>query len=160
MPLLAFGTDYTAPVVERSFNIMLRAGALLPIPEVLQGRGVRFEYQSPIKRLRQQIEAAAARAWVEELLAIDAERPDAFDRASDLVNFDAHGRFSAESAGLPHQIVNGTDRVGEIRQARAEAQATAAEAEELRAGVETASTVTNMPGGKDALKGAVGKETA
>ncbi|HDZ37853.1 MAG TPA: hypothetical protein ENH62_06155 [Marinobacter sp.] len=142
-------TDYTAPIVERSFNIMLRAGALAPIPEVLQGRGVRFEYQSPIKRLRQQVEAAAARAWAEEMIFLGELKPEALD----LINVDALGRFSAEAAGLPHNIVNGTDEVERLRQERAAAQAAAAEAEQLAAGVDTASTVTNMPGVKEALEG-------
>jgi hypothetical protein len=98
-------TDYTAPIVERSFNIMLRAGALAPIPEVLQGKGVRFEYQSPIKRLRQQIEAAAARAWVEEMVSLADVNPEALD----LINVDAYGRFSAKAGGLPYEIINGRE---------------------------------------------------
>ena len=143
-------TDYTAPDVERPFQIMLRAGALAPIPEVLQGRSVRFEYQSPIKRIRQQIEAAAARAWAEEIVVLSQAKPEALD----LINVDALGRFTAEAAGLPNDIVNGTDEVARLRQERAEAQAAAAQMEQLQAGVETAATAAGMPGIKDALEGA------
>lgn len=143
-------TDYTAPIVERSFNIMLRAGGLAPIPEVLQGRSVRFEYQSPIKRLRQQIEAAAARAWAEEMIFYGELKPEALD----LINVDNLGRFSAKAAGIPHNIVNGTDEVERLRQERAEAQAKQAQAEQLQAGADVASTAANVPGMKDLLENA------
>ena len=129
-------TDYTAPIVERAFQIMLRAGALAPIPEVLQGRGVRFQYQSPIKRLRQQVEAAAAKAWVEELLFLSEAKPEALD----LINVDALGRFAAEAANLPNDIVNSADEVARLRQERAEAQAAQAQLEQIQAGVEIAQT--------------------
>lgn len=143
-------TDYTAPDVERPFQIMLRAGALAPIPEVLQGRGVRFEYQSPVKRIRQQIEAAAAQAWAEEIVVLGQAKPEALD----LINVDALGRFKAEAAGLPNDIVNGADEVARLRQQRAEAAAAAAQIEQLQAGVDTAAKAANIPGVKDALEGA------
>jgi hypothetical protein len=149
-------TDYTAPIVERSFQIMLRAGALAPIPEVLQGRGIRFEYQSPIKRLRQQVEAAAARAWAEEMIFLGELKPEALD----LINVDALGRFSAKAAGLPHNIVNGEEEVQALRQQRAEHQAQAAQMEQLQAGADVASTAANVPGLKDLLEGAAGTEEA
>ena len=149
-------TDYTAPIVERAFNIMLRAGALAPVPESLAGRGIRFEYQSPIKVLRQQVEAAAARAWVDELMALSEVRPEAMD----LLNVDAYGRNNAKAAGLPHDIVNGTDTVAALRQQRAEAQAAQAQAEQAQQGVDIASTAANLPGLKDLLEGAAGGEQA
>lgn len=146
-------TDYTAPIVERAFNIMLRAGALAPIPEILQGRGIRFEYQSPIKRLRQQVESAAAQQWTIEQIELSEARPDALD----LINVDALGRFKARAAGLPHNIVNGEEEVEAIRQARAEAQAEIDKAEKLKSDMETASTATNMPGLKNLLEDAAGE---
>ena len=101
-------TDYTAPIVERSFQLMLRAGALAPVPEVLQGRSVRFEYQSPVKRIRQQIEATAARDWALQMIELGQVKPEALD----LINVDALGRFSAEAMGLPAEIVTGAGRGG------------------------------------------------
>lgn len=145
-------TDYTAPIVERSFNIMLRAGALAPIPEALQGRGVRFEYQSPIKRLRQQVEAAAAQQWAIEQIELSEVRPE----AADLINVDALGRFKAKAGGIPHNIVNGEDAVEAIRQQRAEAEAAAAQMEQVQQGADIASTAGNIPGLKDLLEGAAG----
>ena len=132
-------SDYTAPIVERSFQIMLRADALAPVPEVLQGRSVRFEYESPVKRIRQQINAAAARAWAEEMTALSEFKPEALD----LINVDALGRFAAEAAGLPNDIINGADEVARLRKERAEAQAAAAELEQIAQGVDIAQTAAD-----------------
>ena len=143
-------TDYTAPLVERSFNIMLRAGALAPIPESLQGRGVRFEYQSPIKKLRQQVEAAAAKAWAEDLMLLSQVKPEVLD----VMNGDAYAQFTAEAAELPHQLVNGMEEIQKIRQQRMEAEQAAMQAEAMRAGVDTVSAAANIPGMKDMLEAA------
>ena len=127
-------TDYTAPMIERSFNIMLRAGAFDPIPEALQGKSVRFEYQSPIKRSRQQIEAEAARLWAEEITLLAEFKPEMLD----LINGDALARFSAEAKGISRAIVNDTDQVAQIREQRAEAEAETKEMEQLAQGVDMA----------------------
>jgi len=111
-------TDDTAPTVERAFMIMLRGGGFLPIPEVLQGQNIRFEYNSPVKKIRQQVDAAAARMWANEQIEIAQVKPEALD----LINVDELARFSAEAAGIPKNIVNSVEEVDEIRQARAEAQ--------------------------------------
>ena len=127
-------TDYTAPMVERAFMIMLRGGAFLPIPEVLQGENIRFEYESPVKRIRQQIEAASARIWVQEALAIGQVRPDVID----LVNFDEYGRFTAEALGIPRKLVNGNEQVQQIRDQRQQAMEAQQQVMALREGLDMA----------------------
>ncbi|KKL63678.1 hypothetical protein LCGC14_2172710 [marine sediment metagenome] len=123
-----FETEDTAPTVERVFMIMLRGGGFAPIPEVLQGQNIRFEYNSPVKRIRQQIDAAAARMWADEQIALGASIPEALD----LINVDELGRFSAEAAGIPKQIVNSDEVVEQIRQGRAQVKAEKEETEALQ----------------------------
>ena len=107
-------TTYTAPLVERVFNIMLRADQFDPIPEVLQGRSIRFEYESPVKKIREQTQAAAMRLWLSEVAELGQVKPEALD----LINVDNVVKFSAEAANLPQGVVNGTDTVAEIRNGR------------------------------------------
>lgn len=130
-------TDYTAPMIERAFKVMLRApGALPPIPESMQGKSIRFEYESPVKRVRQQIEAAAAAEWANRQIerATVLQRPE----LADPVNFDALGQFEAEAGGLPHQIVNSDEEMNEIRQRRAQEQQAAQEQLQLAAAADFA----------------------
>lgn len=130
-------TDYTGPMIERAFNVMLRIpGALPPIPESMEGKRVRFEYESPVKRVRQQIEAAAAAEWAARQIerATVLQRPE----LADPVNFDALGQFEAEAQGLPGFIVNSADEVAGIRAQRAEQQAAAAEMQAMAQMADTA----------------------
>ncbi len=121
-------TDDTAPTVERSFMIMLRSNGFAPIPDVLKGQNIRFEYNSPVKRIRQQVDAAAARLWADEMIALGQSKPEALD----LINAEELGRFSAEAANIPKKIVNSAERVVQIQEARAEAAAAQAEMEQMQ----------------------------
>lgn len=110
-------TDYTAPMIERSFNIMLRGGGFREIPEILQGRNVKFEYSSPVKKIRKKIESEAAKMWASEMIQLAQVKPAALD----LINEDELGRFSAEALGVPNKIVNGKDVIEQLEQQRQQA---------------------------------------
>jgi hypothetical protein len=129
-------TDYTANYTERSFNILLRAGVMDPIPDVLRGQSVTFVYESPVKRIRQQVEAAAAHMWVLELIEIAQVKPEALD----LVNVDEYARFTAEANGLPRELIPSRDTVAAIRQQRAEQQQTEQELLQAQSIADTANS--------------------
>ena len=84
-----YDTEKTAPEAERAFMVMLRAGGFAPIPKALQGKNVVFEYDSPVKRIRKQIEAAAARQWAAGMIELGQFKPEALD----LINEDELGSF-------------------------------------------------------------------
>lgn len=111
-------TDDTAVTCERAFMVMLRGGGFAPIPDILQGQNIRFEYDSPVARIRKQIEAKAASMWVSEQIAIAKETGS--QEVLDLINFDENARFSAEALGIPKQIINSEEVVEGIRQSRQE----------------------------------------
>lgn len=118
-------SDYLGPIVERSFSILLRTGFFDPIPEVLINKDVRFEYTSPLKRIREQAEAAAARLWVQGLTELrDATgKPEVMD----IVNADNIARFSARALDLPEGSANSEEEVAAIRAKREEEEAEMAE---------------------------------
>ena len=111
-------TDYIAPQVERGFMIMLRAGAFLPVPRILQGQRLRFVVASVVKKIAMQIDAAAAEMWAGKVFELEGVSPG----ASDNVNVDELVRFSAKANGVPQEIVNSQETVQNIRKARAESQ--------------------------------------
>ncbi len=132
-------SDDTAPMIERQFNVQLRAGGFLPIPEVLQGRGIRFEYESPVKKIREQAEALAAREWVSNLAEFEEVKPGAIDT----VNFDEYGRFTAQALGVPPSLVNGEQAVAALRTARAQAEEEAANMQAAQVAADAGSKVLN-----------------
>ncbi|KKK68586.1 hypothetical protein LCGC14_2942570, partial [marine sediment metagenome] len=129
-------SDYLAPQVETAFSLLLRAGEFDPIPEILLDRNVRFEYTSPIKRIREQAEAAATRLWVQELMELQPIKPEVMD----LVNVDEVGRHAARALDLPIGVVTSQDDVEAIRTQRAEAEREALEREKVAQEAEIAAT--------------------
>lgn len=133
-------TDYTAPMVERAFRIMLRAGAFAPIPLSLAGRNVRFEYESPVKKVRQQIEYAAARVWTTDLLQLSQFKPGALD----MLNEDEYARLGHEASALPEKLLNGKQKVEAQRRQRAQQQAQMAQAQMVAGAAEAAGKAAPM----------------
>lgn len=132
-------SDYTGPMVEIGFDILLRGGAFPPVPKILAGRNVRFEYESPVKRIRQQIQASAAHLWALE----QGQYAEADPAALDLVNFTELGRFKAQALNLPPQIVNSSEELERRAAARSEAQEAEAQMAVLAQGAEIANTAAS-----------------
>lgn len=145
-------SDYLAPMIERSFDLLLRAGLFNPVPEILLERDVRFEYVSTIKMIRQQAEAAAVRLWVQELTELVPLDPEVLD----IVDFDAVARFSARALDLPTMVVRPLD---EVEAKRAERRAVEQDAlERAKVGEEMEIAATGSKAAKsmaEALSGGV-----
>jgi hypothetical protein len=114
-------SDYTAPMVERAFRVMLRARQFPEVPEALLGKNIVFEYESPVKRLRKQIEAVAAQKWAQQIIQLSAEtgREDLLDN----VNFDGLADVTATADRVPGTVRNPQSVVDKIRADRQERQA-------------------------------------
>tara|TARA_R110002110_G_C13420104_1_gene714391 strand:+ start:360 stop:2204 length:1845 start_codon:yes stop_codon:yes gene_type:complete len=107
--------DYTGPLIERCFRIMLRSGMFADLPAALKGQGVDFEYASPLVRAQKQIEAAGLRKTIEELGPIAQVNPAVLE------NFDADRivRDTAAANGLPTAWLVPADDVARRRDAQA-----------------------------------------
>ncbi len=110
-------SDYIGQVVERSFNILLRAGAFPQPPEILQGQEVVFDYASPVEQARRQIEAAGAARSVELLAPFVQADPSILD------NFDgdAIARDTPEIFGMPQRWLRPKEEVDGRREGRQQA---------------------------------------
>ena len=96
-------SDYTGPIVERCFNMMLRKGAFgdaNTIPEEIQKGGIQFRFASPIEKAKRQIEEATVMQGVDKVLAIGQIQPKIMNR----FNWDEIGKFLAESNDFPQQL--------------------------------------------------------
>lgn len=110
--------DYIGHIIERVFGIMLRAGAFLEPPEALQGREVKFTFQSPIQQAKKQIEAVGAARSLELLAPFVEFQPEMMDN----FNGDEIVRSTPDSFGIPMNWLRGQDEVEQLRQARAQAR--------------------------------------
>ncbi|MGE0255070.1 MAG: portal protein [Alphaproteobacteria bacterium] len=107
--------DYVAAVVERAFAVLLRAGAFPPPPDALRGRGVRFEYVSPVARARRQMEALGLARAAELMAPFAAVEPGMMER----FDADAIARDVPEIFGAPHDWLRDDAALAERRAARA-----------------------------------------
>lgn len=136
-----YESDMTGPLVERTFGILLRAGAFPPIPESLRGKNIRFRYASPVAKARAQIEYAAAQAWVAERVELAQVDPEAMDA----VNLDAYADFGAEANNVPHRIVNPMSVRQEKRDRRRQALEAQQRAEQQQQAADTAVEAAKTP---------------
>jgi hypothetical protein len=120
-------TDYTGPMVERAFKLLLRAGRLPEPPDSLRGSGVHFEYASPIAKAQKQIDAAALSKTVADIGLLAAQNPAILDNFDD----DLVAREIAEANGLPQHWIRPTEEVERIRAERRAAAEAAALGQEM-----------------------------
>ncbi len=114
-----FETDYNQPMAERAFNTMLRNGGFLPVPEILAGQEIKFNFELPVTKVRKQVIAAAARQWALEQMEFAQTDPS----HAHIVNKEALARFSHEALGLPIEIITSKSQYEEKLNADREAAA-------------------------------------
>lgn len=149
------------PMIERGFNMMLRAGALPPMPRKfveLSQRGrdqVKIEYESPLAKALRAHEVAAITNTMTVVGPMAEVKADIFDN----FDLDEAAQHIARVNGIPAKIMRakeGKNSVKEIREARAKEQMRRSQLEEAAAAAEVASKATPAlkaigPGGAQAL---------
>lgn len=143
--------DYTGPMVERAFSVLLRAGAFPEAPAALAGQPLRFEYASPIAKAQKQIDAAALGKTVADLGPLAAQNPAILDNFDD----DLMARDIAEANGLPQHWIRAREAVAEKRGLRDQAAAAQAEADGLAALADSAAKLGKVPAFEEPLAGLI-----
>lgn len=113
--------DFLDPLIMRTFNIMLRGGALeAPPDEARDESGILdIEYTGPLAKAQKMQEVEGMERWVGSIAAL----AELFPEMKDLVDEDDYGRNLAEVLGVPTSNVKDPGKVRGIRRARAKALA-------------------------------------
>jgi hypothetical protein len=110
-------SDYTGPIVERAFNIMLRKGAFgAPgeIPEELQGANLEFRFASPVEKAKRQIEEATVTQTMEKVLQVAQFKPE----VADPFDWTEYGKFLGTSNDFPQSLMLSADKIEQNAQQR------------------------------------------
>ena len=114
-----FQSEFLNPLIERTFGIMLRAGALLPPPDIIQENKMEIEYVGPLARSQRMEEAQAIDRLYQLAMNIAQVDPAIMDN----INHDEAVRMRAKLLGVPNSVLRGRDEVEEKREAAAAAAA-------------------------------------
>lgn len=104
------------PLIDRTFNVMLRAGILPPPPQELQGGNLKVEYISMLAQAQKMVGTTTVEqlsAYVGSLTAVVPEVIDKF-------NADKAVDSYADMLGVESELIRGEEEVAEIRKRRAE----------------------------------------
>ena len=110
--------DYMAPMVERAFGILLRQGKFPPPPEEIQGQEIRFEFASPVEKVRRQIDTMNAVRTIEMIAPFVQADPAIMDN----FNGDEIARDAAQFNSMPQSWLNPKDQVKAKREQQAAGQ--------------------------------------
>lgn len=120
-------SDYSGPVIERTFNLMQRNNGFRPPPEVLQGHNVLFRFASPIEKAKRQIEESVVAMGIDRILKIETVHPE----VGDVVDWGEFGKYLAESHDFPPKLITDARAAQARAQARAQAQAQEEQAQDI-----------------------------
>ncbi len=139
-------SDLFDPLIQRSFNILMRAGRLEDPPQTVMEANAEMdiEYRGPLARSQKTEEVASMQQFVEGILQMSQVVPDLVDT----INWDTYVREAAEMRQLPAGVLRSEQEVEEIRKGKAKVQQQQMQIEQARAGGEAAEQIGK---GKQAL---------
>lgn len=119
------------PLVERSFNIMLRNAFLPPVPEALRGQELKVEFVSMLA----QAQKAAGINAVEQVVNFVAQSSSLSPAVLDKLDLDEAVEQIAEMSGVPPLLIRPREAVELIRAERAAREAETAQLQAMQTGL-------------------------
>ena len=116
------------PLIDNTFNRMIEAGIVPPAPEELQGMDLNVEFVSMLAQAQRAIGTNSVDRYTNSLGMVANFKPDVLDK------FDADQWANAygEMLGIDPELIVPDKQVAKIRQQRAEAQAQAAQQQQVQ----------------------------
>jgi hypothetical protein len=110
--------DFLNPLIQRTFNILMRANRLPEIPEVVLEAGgqMRIEYTGPLPRAQKMDTVRNSQEWV----IVMAQSAEMFPELRDLLDPDGFGRETARLMSVPAKMLRSEEEVMALRQERQE----------------------------------------
>ena len=104
-------SELLKPLIDRTFNIILRKNLFAPIPEFLAGQDVEIEYVSPLAKAQKSTELQSIMRAIEIMGSLSNVAP-VFDH----INMDKLVRHLADIVGVPQKILKPQNQLNAERQ--------------------------------------------
>lgn len=131
-----FTQEMLDPIVLRVFDILFAAGEIPFPPMSVQGQELDIVYISPLAKAQKESEVYSLQAFMQDVGMVGTAIPDVIDK----LNGDEMIDQIARIRGINPEIIKSDSEVGAVRQARAEAQAQAMQAQMLQQGADIVKT--------------------
>jgi hypothetical protein len=145
-----FQNEGLDPAIDRTFNIMMRAGLFPPPPEELKGATIKVEYESMLTEAQRALQTASIEQFSVYVGRVAALQPDVGDNVDWDETIDEYGNLT----GIPVKLLRTAKDVAQIRAQRAQQQQQEQAMQQTLAGVQGAKVLgeTNVGGGRNALE--------
>lgn len=111
--------EMLSPLIDITFDRLLRAGVLPPIPKELEGRDLNPEFISVLAQAQKMVSTNG----LQNLLQVVGQVAQFDPAALDKVNTDQVVDVYANALGVDPRVINSDEKVAQLRQARADQQA-------------------------------------
>ena len=118
-PVARLQRELLNPLIIRSFLLLVRNGVIPPIPESLQGRALKIEYQGPLALALKNQEA---RGWL-EFAGTAGQLSEVYPEARDWIDLKKAMPAVARSMGVKEEHIPTPEAVAEKQRVRAEQEA-------------------------------------
>lgn len=149
-----FQNEALDPVVDRTFNIMRRAGLLPPAPPEIQGMYVDIEYVSMLAEAQRAVGTSALERLVAQAGNIAAVNPEVLDK----IDFDQFVSVYSGLLSIDPRVIRDDEAVAKLRQDRAASQQQQQQLAMTDPAVKGAQVLskTEVGGGQNALQAMLG----
>lgn len=136
--------DLLDPIVERTFNILNRAGSLPEMPSVVSemGGAIEIEYTSPIAKTQEASNVQALERWLMSVLGMAEGNPEVMD----IPDWDACIKSLADMMGVRAKNINSKEAIEALRNKRAEIQKMQQQGEAMQAAGDGMAAMNNAQG--------------
>ena len=107
-------SELLKPLIDRTFNILLRREQFAPTPEFLSNQDIEIEYVSPLAKAQKSSELSSITRAIEILGSLANVAP-----VFDYINFDALVKHVANIVGVPQKILKPQTQVNAEREEQA-----------------------------------------
>lgn len=132
------------PLVDSTFNKLLRSGVLPPPPEELQGHDLKIEYISTLAQAQRAVGTASVDRLLGVVGAVAQMKPETVDK----IDGDQLVDVYADMLGVDPSLIVADDQVAMVRQDRAQQAQAAQMAQQMNVAVDSAQKLGNTPMGQ------------
>ena len=113
-------SELLQPLIQRSFQLMLRNERFVQPPEELQGQDIEIEYVSPLAKAQKLTDLQSTLRGIEIFTQLDQTVP-----VMDYLDPDGMVKYLVEVTGMPAQVIRSNEEVAAMREEQQQAQAQA-----------------------------------